>query len=66
MSNAPPGVIAAAPLFEEINQTALLSPKVNLRRGDAYRSLLRSEGEFDLISSALEDTERMLDELQDC
>ncbi|MGH0030165.1 MAG: fused MFS/spermidine synthase [Myxococcota bacterium] len=45
------GVIASAPLFDHGNLEASRNPKVVLRRGDAYRSLLRSEGSFDVIVS---------------
>ncbi len=44
-------VIEAAPLFEYGNQQALANPKISLRRGDAYRTLLRSDGQFDVIVS---------------
>jgi spermidine synthase len=46
-----PGVIAAAPFFEAGNLGASKSPKVSLRRGDAYRSLLQSPDRYDLILS---------------
>jgi predicted membrane-bound spermidine synthase len=45
------GVIEAAPIFEEINRGALSSPKTKIIRSDAYRALLRSEGEYDVIVS---------------
>jgi spermidine synthase len=45
------GVIEAAPLFEEGNLNASKNPKVTIQRGDAYRTLLRSEGQYDLILS---------------
>ena len=45
------GVIAAAPLFEYGNLQALQSPKVRVQRGDAYRTLLRSAGQYDVIVS---------------
>ncbi len=45
------GVIAAAPFFEHGNLGASTNPKVDLRRGDAYRTLLRSPGQYDLIIS---------------
>jgi spermidine synthase len=45
------GVLAAAPLFEQGNLGAGSNPKVHLVRGDAYRTLLRSTGRFDVISS---------------
>ncbi|MBW2287241.1 MAG: fused MFS/spermidine synthase [Deltaproteobacteria bacterium] len=44
-------VIAAAPLFDIGNGEASKSPKVEIVRGDAYRTLLRSERKFDLIVS---------------
>jgi hypothetical protein len=44
-------VLEAGPLFDLGNQSATRSPKVVLRRGDAYRALLRSEGRFDVIAS---------------
>jgi len=45
------GVMKAAPLFEEMNRGALASPKTRVIRSDAYRALLRSEGEYDIIVS---------------
>ena len=45
------GVMEAAPLFEELNRGALSSPKTKVIRSDAYRALLRSEGEYDIIVS---------------
>jgi SAM-dependent methyltransferase len=45
------GVIEAAPLFDEGNLNASKNPKVTIQRGDAYRTLLRSEGQYDLILS---------------
>ena len=39
-----PGVIAAAPLFDYGNLGASKNPKVHVVRGDAYRTLLRSQG----------------------
>jgi hypothetical protein len=45
------GVIAAAPLFDAGNLQASKNPKVTIIRGDAYRTLLRSEGQYDLILS---------------
>jgi hypothetical protein len=44
-------VIAAAPFFDVGNGEASKSPKVEIIRGDAYRSLLRSDGEYNLIVS---------------
>jgi hypothetical protein len=46
-----PAVIEAAPLFDFGNQGASRNPKVKIVRGDAYRTLLRSQGDFDLIVS---------------
>lgn len=45
------GVIEAAPFFEEGNLHAAQNPKVRIERGDAYRTLLRSEGSYDVIAS---------------
>ncbi len=45
------GVIAANPLFDHGNLAASKSPKVRVQRGDAYRTLLRSRGRYDLIVS---------------
>jgi len=44
-------VLDAAPYFEVGNQAPLASPKVILHRSDAYRSLLRAEGVYDIIVS---------------
>jgi SAM-dependent methyltransferase len=44
-------VIEAAPLFDYGNQGASRSPKVRIQRGDAYRTLLRSTGTYDVIVS---------------
>lgn len=44
-------VIAAAPYFDVGNMDASKSPKVELLRGDAYRTLLKSDLKFDLIIS---------------
>jgi spermidine synthase len=46
-----PAVIHAAPLFDYGNLAASKSPKLRIVQGDAYRTLLRSEGKFDLIVS---------------
>jgi spermidine synthase len=46
-----PGVIEAAPIFDPRNLGASRNPKVRVVRGDAYRTLLRSSGQFDLILS---------------
>jgi spermidine synthase len=45
------GVIAARPFFDEGNLEASKSPKVRIRRGDAYRTLLGSKDRYDLIVS---------------
>ncbi len=45
------GVIQAAPLFEDGNLAASTSPKVSIRRGDAYRTLLQSREKYDIIIS---------------
>jgi spermidine synthase len=44
-------VVAAAPYFDHGNGDASKSPKVEILRSDAYRTLLRSERKFDLIVS---------------
>ena len=44
-------VIEAAPLFDEGNLGASKNPKVTIRRGDAYRTLMRAEGTYDVIVS---------------
>jgi len=46
-----PGVIEAAPWFDYANQHASTNPRVRMVRGDAYRSLLRSGGRYDVIAS---------------
>lgn len=46
-----PGVIAAAPLFENGNRGVLENPKIEIVRSDAYRALLHSEERWDVISS---------------
>jgi hypothetical protein len=46
-----PGVIEAAPLFDEENQGASQQPSVKIVNSDAYRALLRSESGFDAIVS---------------
>jgi spermidine synthase len=45
------GVVAAAPLFDHGTGNASKSPKVEILRSDAYRTLLRSGRKFDLIVS---------------
>jgi predicted membrane-bound spermidine synthase len=44
-------VIEAAPLFDAGNLGALNNPKVMIRRGDAYRTLMRTERKYDVIVS---------------
>ena len=44
-------VIEAAPMFDEGNRAVSKNPKVTIRRGDAYRTLMRSEGTYDVIVS---------------
>jgi predicted membrane-bound spermidine synthase len=44
-------VIAANPLFAEGNLGAAMSPKVEIVRGDAYRTLLRRPERYDVIVS---------------
>lgn len=44
-------VLAAAPLFDFGNQSASSNPKIQLRRGDAYRELVRSPRRYDIIAS---------------
>lgn len=46
-----PGVIEAAPLFDESNLYASQNPRVRIVRGDAYRTLLRGQGRYDVIAS---------------
>ena len=45
------GVIAASPLFDHGNLAASKNPKIQVKRGDAYRALLRSQGSYDVIVS---------------
>jgi spermidine synthase len=45
------GVIQAAPYFEDGNLAASKNPKVAIRRGDAYRTLLQSREVYDIIIS---------------
>src|SRR5262249_59172192 len=44
-------VLAAAPEFDPGNLAASKSPKVRVRRGDAYRTLLQSDERYDMIVS---------------
>jgi predicted membrane-bound spermidine synthase len=46
-----PAVIRAAPLFDHANLSASRHSAVRILPGDAYRTLLRSEGSFDVIAS---------------
>jgi len=45
------GVIAAGPLFDHGNLAVSKNPKIQIKRGDAYRTLLRSQGDYDVIVS---------------
>jgi spermidine synthase len=45
------GVIEAAPMFDFGNVQASQNPKLRIVRGDAFRALRRSDGEFDVIAS---------------
>ena len=44
-------VITVAPLFDRGNLAASKNPKVTIRRGDAYRTLMRASGTYDVIVS---------------
>jgi hypothetical protein len=44
-------VIAANPLFAAGNRGASTNPKIEIIRGDAYRTLLRSTEQYDVIAS---------------
>ena len=44
-------MLEAAPFFDEGNQDASKNPKIRVIRGDAYRALLRSQGQFGVIAS---------------
>jgi len=46
-----PAIARAAPLFDFANLDASKSPKLRIVRGDAYRTLERMPGRFDLIVS---------------
>lgn len=46
-----PGVIAAAPLFDVGNLGVSRDPKIEIVRSDAYRALLRSSRDYDVIVS---------------
>ena len=46
-----PGVMDGAHLFRALNRGADVNPKVDAIRRDAYRALLRSEGQFGIIVS---------------
>jgi spermidine synthase len=45
------GVIRAAPLFDRESRGASVDSKVRIVNSDAYRALMRSEGQFDVIVS---------------
>ena len=45
------GVIRAAPLFDRASRGASVDSKVRIVNSDAYRALMRSEGQFDVIVS---------------
>jgi len=51
VSEISPAVIEAAPLFDFANQAVTKSSKVELIRADAYRALLGSGSQFDIIVS---------------
>jgi spermidine synthase len=51
VSEISPAVVRAAPLFDFANHGVTKSPKVEIIRTDAYRSLLRSDERFDVIVS---------------
>jgi spermidine synthase len=46
-----PAIVRAAPLFDFANHGASKSPKLRIVPGDAYRTLQRAEGSFDVIVS---------------
>jgi spermidine synthase len=46
-----PAIARAAPLFDFANLDASRNPKLRIVRGDAYRTLQRASGRFDLIVS---------------
>jgi spermidine synthase len=45
------GVIGGAPFFDRLNRDASVDSKVRIINSDAYRALMRSEGQFDVIVS---------------
>jgi spermidine synthase len=45
------GVIRGAPYFDRENRGASVDPKVRIFNSDAYRTLMRSQGQFDVIVS---------------
>jgi predicted membrane-bound spermidine synthase len=51
VSEISPAVIEAAPLFDFANQNVTTSPKVEMLRTDAYRALLGTDDQFDVIVS---------------
>jgi spermidine synthase len=46
-----PGVVEAAPLFDFANFGVSTHPKVEIIASDAYRSLMQTEGRYDVIAS---------------
>lgn len=46
-----PGVAEALPLFAMYNDDAGRNPRIEVRRGDAYRTLLRDQSQYDVIIS---------------
>ncbi len=45
------GVIQVSPLFDSANRSVSKNPKIHVTQGDAYRALMRSEGNYDVIVS---------------
>ena len=46
-----PAIVRAAPLFDELNGSVTTDPRIEIIRGDAYRTLRRSTQHFDAIVS---------------
>jgi spermidine synthase len=46
-----PAIVRAAPLFDPLNGSVTTNPKIEIIRGDAYRTLRRSAQRFDVIVS---------------
>ncbi len=46
-----PGVMNAAPFFDDVNHAASKHPKIEIVRSDAHRALMRSDRNFDVIVS---------------